>query len=164
MTTISTTAGNGGSVTGGNWVSRFSVKGTGFLGVRSTTRSDQRGKRTRTLITRLFSLRRDWTSRLRDTCLPPLVISPLVEPVSYRSLQAVNLGPRNCVPGDLPPPPQPVLQSYLILNASRYRRLCVVTRATLGSRRSQSLQKGDREVLNSRVHCHLVVQFQIERN
>ena len=35
------------------------------------------------------------------------------------------------VPGNLPPPPQPVLHAYLFLNANRYRRPWFVTRATL---------------------------------
>jgi hypothetical protein len=43
-------------------------------------------------------------------CSIPLVVPPLV-PVGYRSLQAVNLGSQSSVPGDLPPPPQPLLQA-----------------------------------------------------
>jgi hypothetical protein len=36
-------------------------------------------------------------------------------------LQAVNVGLQSGVPCDLPLPPQPVLQAYLILNSSRNR-------------------------------------------
>ena len=34
----------------------------------------------------------------------------------------VDFGCQSGVPGDLPLPPQPVLQAYFVLNASRYRR------------------------------------------
>jgi len=68
------------------------------------------------------------------------------------------------VPGYLPPPTQPVLQASFFLNASRYRRSWVITRAILGSGCRQSLQNGAGEVLNLRVDCHPVVQFRIDRN
>ena len=61
-------------------------------------------------------------------------------------------------------PLQPVFEAYFVLNTCRYRRPSVVTRATLGRGRSQSLQSGAGEVLNARVDNHLVVQFRIERN
>ena len=91
-----------------------------------------------------------------------MVVSPLVEKAGHRPLQAVDLSSQRGVPGDLPLPLQLVLNAYLILNASRYRRLRVVTQATLGSRCCQSLQNGAGEVINARVDCHLVVQFRIE--
>jgi hypothetical protein len=97
-------------------------------------------------------------------CRTPLVVPPLIEPASHRPLQAVDLGFQSGVPGDLPPPPQPVLQAYFILNADRYRRPRVVTWATLGSRCRQSLQDGAGEVLNACGDCHPIVQFRIERN
>ena len=50
-------------------------------------------------------------------CRTPLVVLPLFEPAGHRPLQAVDLGFQNGVPGDLPLPPQPVLQAYFILNA-----------------------------------------------
>jgi len=93
-----------------------------------------------------------------------VVVPPLVEPASHRPLQADDLGFQSGVPGDLPLPPQPVLQAYFILNAGRYRRPWVVTRETLGSRCRQSLQNGAGEVLNARVDCIPVVQFRTERN
>jgi len=52
-------------------------------------------------------------------CCTPLVVPPLVEPAGHRPLQAVDLSFQSGVPGDLPPPPQPVLPAYLILNAGR---------------------------------------------
>jgi len=64
-------------------------------------------------------------------CSAPLVVSSLVEPASHRPLQEVDLGFQSEVPGDLPLPPRPVLQAYLILRAGRYRRPWVETRATL---------------------------------
>jgi len=63
-------------------------------------------------------------------CRNPLVIPPLVETAGHGPLQAVDLGSESGVSGDLPPLPPPVLQAYLILNSSRYRRPWVVTRAT----------------------------------
>jgi hypothetical protein len=97
-------------------------------------------------------------------CSTPLVIPPLVEPTCHRPLQAVDLGFQSGVLGDLPPPPQPVLQAYLVLNTSRYHGPCIVTWATLGSRCGKSLQNGAGEVLNARVDCHPVVQFRVEQN
>ena len=94
-------------------------------------------------------------------CRTPLVVPPL-EPTGHRPLQAVDLCSQSGDPGDLLPPPHPVLQAYLIMNASRYRRLRVVTRVTLGSRCCQSLQNGAR-VLNARVDYYLV-HFRIEGN
>ena len=67
-------------------------------------------------------------------CRTPLVVPPLIEPAGHRPLQAVDLGFQSGVPGDLPPPPQPVLQAYFVLNAGRYRRPWVVTWATFRSR------------------------------
>jgi len=97
-------------------------------------------------------------------CSAPLIVPPLVEPAGHRPLQAVNLGLQSGVPADLPLPPPPVLQVNLVLNTGRYRGPWVVTRATLGSLRCQSLQNGAGDVLNVCVDSHLVVQFQIERN
>ena len=93
-----------------------------------------------------------------------LVIPPLVKPASHRPLQAVDLGFQSGVPGDLPIPPQPVLQVYFILNAGWYRKPWVVARATLGNICRQNLHNSAGKVLNSRVDCHPVVQFRIERN
>jgi hypothetical protein len=50
-------------------------------------------------------------------CSTPLVVPPLIEPACHRTLQAVDLGFQSGVSGDLPPPPQPILQAYFILNA-----------------------------------------------
>ena len=96
-------------------------------------------------------------------CRTPLVVPPLVEPMGHRPLQVVHPGSHCGVFGDLPPLSQPVLQAYLILNGSRYRRLWVVTRATGKSRGRQILQNCA-GVLNGRVYCHLVVQFRIKLN
>jgi len=109
-------------------------------------------------------LHSNWSSGLRDSGVTLLVIPPLVELAGHRPLQAVDLSFQSGVPGDLPPPLQPVLQAYLILNAGRYRRPWVIARATLGSRCRQSLQNSAGEVLNAHVDCHPVVQFQIKRN
>ena len=48
------------------------------------------------------------------------------------------------------------------MNASRYRKPRVVTRATLVSGCCQSYQNGVRDVLNARVNSHLVEQFWID--
>jgi len=53
---------------------------------------------------------------------------------------------------------------YLILNASRYRGPRVVTRVILGSGSCQILQNGARHVLNTRVYCHSIVKFRVDRN
>ena len=47
-------------------------------------------------------------------------------------MQVVDLGFQSEVPGDLLLAPQSVRQAYLILNGSRYRMPCVVSRAKLG--------------------------------
>ena len=83
--------------------------------------------------------------------------SSTLEPASHRPLQAVYLGFQSGVSGDLPPPPQPVLQAYFILNAGRYRRPWVITWATYGSRFHQSLQDCAGEILNTCVDCHPIV-------
>jgi hypothetical protein len=57
----------------------------------------------------------------------PLVVPPLIDPAGHRRLQAVDLSVQIAVPGDITPPPQPVLQAYFILNADRYQRPRVVT-------------------------------------
>ena len=54
----------------------------------------------------------------------PLVVPPLVELAGHQPLQAVNLGFQSGVPGNLPLPPQPVLQAYLVLNTGRYSGPC----------------------------------------
>jgi len=97
-------------------------------------------------------------------CRTPLVVPPLIEPAVHRRLHAVELGFQGGVPGDLPPPPQPVLQAYFVLNAGRYRRPWDITWATFGSRCRQRLQDGAGEILNACVDCHPIVQFRIERN
>ena len=94
----------------------------------------------------------------------PLVVPPLVEPASHRPLHAVDFSFQSVVPGDLPLPPQPVLQVYFILNAGRNRRPRVVTPGPLGSRCRQSLRNCAGEFLNIRVDCHPIVQFRIEQN
>ena len=66
-------------------------------------------------------------------CRTPLVIPPLLEPAGYRSMQALALGYQSGVSGELPLPSQPVLQLYLIMDASGYTRPWVVTQATLGT-------------------------------
>jgi len=52
-------------------------------------------------------------------CGAPLVIPPLIEPSGHRPLKAVDLGFQSGVPGDLPTSPQPVFQTYFILNTGR---------------------------------------------
>ena len=97
-------------------------------------------------------------------CRTPLVVPPLIEPAGHRPLQAVDLGFHSGVPGDLPLPPQSVLQAYFVLNAGRYRMLWVITWAKFGSRCRQSLQDGAGKILNACVDCHPIVQIRIERN
>jgi len=96
-------------------------------------------------------------------CRTPLIVPPHIELAGHRPLQAVDLGFQSGVPGDLPTPPQPVLQAYFFLNASRYRRPWVVTWATFGSRYRQSLQDGAGKILNACVDCHPIDQFRLER-
>ena len=62
----------------------------------------------------------------------PLVVPPFVELASHRPLKAVYFSSQSGVPSDLPPPSQPVLQAYLILNAGRYRRPWVGMQSNLG--------------------------------
>jgi len=64
-------------------------------------------------------------------CSAPLVVSPFVESAGHRPLQAVELGFQSRVHGEIPLLPQPNFHSQLILNAGRYRRQWIVTRATL---------------------------------
>ena len=99
----------------------------------------------------------------RFECRTPQVVPPLIEPAGRRPLQAVYLGFQSEVPGDLPTPPQPVLQAYFVLHASWYRRPWVVTLETFGNRCCQSLQDGVGEIVNTCVDCHPMVQFRIER-
>jgi hypothetical protein len=75
----------------------------------------------------------------------PLVVPPLLQLEGHRPLQAVYLSFKSRVPCELPLPPEPVLQAYLILNTSRYRRPRVCTRSTLGS--------GHLEGPTNGVHC-----------
>ena len=91
----------------------------------------------------------------------PLVVSPIIDPAG---LQAFDIGPESGVRGDLPLLPQRVFQDYIILNTKRYRKPWVVTGATIGIGRYQSLQNNSGEVFNLLVNCHLVVQFRIEGN
>jgi len=93
-------------------------------------------------------------------CRTPLVVPPLIQSAGHLPLKAIYLGFQSGVPV-LPLPPQPALQAYPILNASWYRKPWVVTRATLGSSSSQSLQEGAGEILNSRVDYHTVLQFRV---
>ena len=93
-------------------------------------------------------------------CRTRLVVPPIIEPAGHRKLQAVDLGFQSGVPGDLPPPPQPVFQAYFFLNDGRYRTLWVVTWATFEIRFRHSLQDGIGEILNACVDCHAIVQFQ----
>jgi hypothetical protein len=93
-----------------------------------------------------------------------LAVPPLIEPSVHRPMQAGDLGFQSGISGDLSTLLQLVLQAYLILIVSRYRRPWVVTRATLGSRCRQNLQNGAGVVLNAHVDCNPVVQFRIERN
>jgi hypothetical protein len=79
-------------------------------------------------------------------------------------MQSVDLNFQGGVPGELPPPPKPVLQAYFILSDCRYRMPCVVTRATLGSGCRQSLKDCAGEFLNARVDSHLIVQFRNKHN
>ena len=58
--------------------------------------------------------------------------------------------------GELPLPPQPVLQEYHILNTSRYRGPQVVMRTAVRSASCQSLHDGAGEVLYGHVGCHLI--------
>jgi len=121
-----------------------------------------RGDGVGTLIARLVIFHSDWSSGFE--CRNPLVLPPLIEPEGHISLQAVDLSFKSGVPGDLSPPPQPVLQAYFVLNAGRYRSPWVFTWATFGSRCRQRLQHGAGEILIACVDCHPIVQFRIERN
>jgi hypothetical protein len=94
----------------------------------------------------------------------PLVVPPLDEPAAYRPLQSVDLGFLSWVPGDLTPPPKPVLLAYFILNASRYQRPWLFTRATFGSGYRQSHMNGAGDVVNAHVVSHFILQIQVERN
>jgi hypothetical protein len=67
-------------------------------------------------------------------CLTTLVLTPLIEWAGHRPLQAVDLGFQSGVPRDLPPPSQPVLQAYFILNAGRIRGRGLSRMATFGNR------------------------------
>jgi len=79
-------------------------------------------------------------------------------------MQAVDVEFLSGAPVDLPLPPQPDLQAFLILNASRYHKPWVATRASLGNTSCQSVQNGAGEFLNAFVDCHPVVQIRVERN
>ena len=47
-------------------------------------------------------------------CRTPLVFPPLIEPAGHRTLQAIDLRSQSAFPGDMPPPPESVLQAYNI--------------------------------------------------
>jgi len=72
-------------------------------------------------------------------CRTPQVVPPFINLAGHRHLQAADdLGFQSGVLAELPLPPQPVLQVYLILNTSRYLKPWIVTRAALRSRCRQS--------------------------
>lgn len=75
--------------------------------------------------------------------------------VGHRHLEAVDLGCQNRIPGDLPLT-QPVREAYFMLNTSQYYRPCDSTRATLGSRQSQSHFNNAGQTPNTRVDMSLV--------
>ena len=94
-------------------------------------------------------------------CRTPM-IKPLVEPASHRPLHAVEFDFQSGIPGDLPLPPQPGLQAKVIMNARRYQRPRVFTRAIFGCICCQTHQDGAGEVLKECFDCHPVLLFRIE--
>ena len=97
-------------------------------------------------------------------CRNPLVLPALVEPKGHRNFRADTLGSQSGESCKLPMPPQAVLQAYLILDGIRYRRACVVTRATVATSMARALQNGAGDVLNVRVNSFLFVIIRFERN
>jgi hypothetical protein len=71
-----------------------------------------------------------------------LFVNSFVTPAGHRPLEAVNLGFQSGVPGDLPPPPQPGLQAYFMLNTGRNRSQYVVTLSRLGGGGTQCSENG----------------------
>jgi hypothetical protein len=97
-------------------------------------------------------------------CVPPLVDPPLLQLEGYQPLQAVYLSFQSRVPCELPLPPKPVLQAYVILNTSRYRRPQVCTRSTLGSGHLEDPTDGTGQTPDTRVNACLICSFHVERN
>jgi hypothetical protein len=158
---ISITAGIEGSVTGSNWVSRLLAKALAFSeSERAIPLGDQGGGRRNRNSHHPFCHPPQWlVFGLRD----PSVV--LHWSFLHSSWQVTNLCRHlTSVPGDLPLPPQSILQAYCVLNASWNWGPWVATRATLGSRCCQSLHNGDGDVLNARVDSYLIVQCRIEAN
>ena len=94
-------------------------------------------------------------------CGDPLVVPPLVQTVGHRSLKTVNFGFESGVPGFLPLPPQPVLQTYFILDRSRKGWPWVETLATLGSCHLDGTQDSTGQVPDTRVDSLFVTEFRI---
>jgi hypothetical protein len=94
----------------------------------------------------------------------PLVVPPLLQLEGNRPLQAVYLSFESGVPCELPLPPKAVLQAYLILNTSRYRRPQVCTRSTLGSGHLEGPTDGTGQTPDTRVNACLIWSFRVERN
>ena len=134
-------------------------KGFGLLGVWKSECpwGDKEGNGVGILTTRLVILHSDWYSGSRDLSSARKVVPPVVEATGQQPLQLVHMGFQSGVAGEVPGPPQPILQMYLILNTVTYRRPWVVTRARLGSSRCQRLQNGAGVVLNERVDSHLIL-------
>ena len=94
----------------------------------------------------------------------PLVVPPLLQLEGHRSLQAVYLSFESRVFCELPLPPKPVLQAYLIQNTSRYRRPRVSTRSTLGSGHFEGPTKDAGQILDTHINACLTCSYRVERN
>jgi hypothetical protein len=94
----------------------------------------------------------------------PLVVPPLVQLEGHRLLHAVYLSFQSRIPCELPLSPKPVLQAYLILNTSRYRRPRVYTRSTLRSGHLEGPTNGAGQTLDTRVNARLICGLRVERN
>ena len=94
----------------------------------------------------------------------PLVVPPLLQLESHRRVQADYLSFESSVPCQLPLPPKPVIQAYLILNTSRYRRPRVRTWWTFGSGHLEGTTNGTGQILDTRVNACLIYSFRVECN
>jgi hypothetical protein len=86
----------------------------------------------------------------------PLVVPPLLQLKGNRPLQAVYISFGSGVPCELPVPPKPIIQEYLILNTSRYRSPWVCTRSTFGSGYPEGPTDGTGQTPDPRVDACLI--------